>query len=139
MIPVRKTMSFYQIVIFFAVVSAGHFLAIRLGLYKGKVWVDMPLHVIGGILFGMIGAWILQALPQRFVGSPSPFILIALIGGFSLFGSLLWELYEFAFLSLSPGEAMRLKMYSLSTSDILSDMVMGFLGGTAFAAYFFRK
>lgn len=134
-----RNIRFRFVLLFLGIVSAGHFAAIGAGLYKGNVWVDMPLHIIGGMLFGVLALWILGHLPKRFIGEPSSLFVAFSIVAFSLTGSFLWELFEMGFSTYFPTVALSLKMYSFTLSDALSDMLMGIVGGVVVAWYVLKK
>jgi len=118
------------------ILTALHLAAIFLGLYRGKVWVDIPLHLIGGALLGLFWIWLLEQSSTRHkFGEPSPLFIGFSITGFSLFGSFLWEIWEFLFSTLASGPAFFLKIYSFTVSDVLSDMFFGIIGGAAVALW----
>ena len=122
------------LVILTVILTALHLSAIVLGFYQGRVWVDTPLHIIGGALLGLFWIWALErpSLRQKF-GNPSQLFTGFSIIGFSLLGSFLWEVWEFLFSTFAPGPALFLKIYSFTVSDVLSDMFFGIVGGTAVA------
>jgi len=110
-----------------------HIFAIYSGLYTGDVWIDMPLHFAGGFLAGMMGYW---AMGFRAIGEKigelnllaTSFVLISV----SLFGSFLWEIFEFALLNCCESWARAGRLVSPTVPDLLSDMVLGVTGGILF-------
>lgn len=112
-----------------------HVFAIQSGLYSGDVWIDMPLHFVGGFLAGMMGYW---AMGLRFIGekfgdlnlSTTGFVLISI----SLFGSFIWELFEFGLLYCCESWARAGRLISPTVPDLLSDMAFGVTGGIFFVA-----
>ena len=110
-----------------------HIFAIYSGLYTGDVWIDLPLHFAGGFLAGMMGYW---ALGFRVIGEKfgelnllaTCFILISV----SLFGSFLWELFEFSLLNCCESWARAGRLISPTVPDLLSDMALGVTGGILF-------
>lgn len=134
------SIKFSQIILIVAAMIAIHFVALRVGLYQGTVWVDMPLHFAGGIVLGMVALWLLQRsnLSTK-LGSPSNLALSAIIVSFALLGSFIWEALEFSFWHFLPNLANPLKLYSSRVSDVLSDMIFGLLGGVVMATIFLKK
>lgn len=118
------------IIIFTVLLTALHLSAIFSGLYQGKVWVDIPLHIIGGMLLGFFWVWVLERSSARQrLGSPSKIFIGFSIISFALWGSFLWEVWEFLFSTFASGPALLLKIYSFTVSDTLSDMFFGIVGG----------
>src|SRR3989344_6922479 len=108
-------------------VTVGHFAALKLELYKGKIWVDMPLHFTSGIALGLLAIWILENLKNKLSGTA----LIIWVTALALAGSFVWELFEFLLHQFAPDIALNLRLYSPRVSDVLSDMTFGALGGLA--------
>ncbi len=114
--------------------SAGHFLALKLGMYEGNVWIDIPLHFFGGVILGTAWLWFMQRQNmQQFFGSPSGLFVGLSVAAFALFGSFVWELFELAFSTWAEEYAHAVKWYSLSASDALTDMLAGLTGGAVVA------
>lgn len=130
----EKQVRAIHIALLLVLMAVIHFSAIPLGLYQGKVWIDMPLHVMGGIFFSMVGL----LLFQKKLDGTSNFIKIFSIISFALFGSFLWELFELGFGYLFPSGAGYFKLYSFTVSDALSDMSFGIFGGII-VSYLFKK
>ena len=128
------------LIILTVLLTALHLLAIVLGLYKGRVWVDIPLHIIGGALLGLFWIWALgRPSARESFGSPSRLFVGLSIAGFALFGSFLWEVWEFLFSIFAPEPALFLKIYSFTVSDVLSDMFFGIVGGLAVVIFFNKR
>lgn len=128
------------IIIFTVLLTALHLSAIFSGLYQGKVWVDIPLHITGGALLGLFWVWILELpLARQKFGLPSKMFIGFSIISFALFGSFLWEVWEFLFSTFASGPALFLKIYSFTVSDTLSDMFFGMIGGIAVAIFLYKK
>ena len=122
----------YHIILLALLLLAGHATALRVGLYQGTVWVDMPLHFLGGAFLGISWLWILAKAKGK-MGEPSDFFVGISIVGFSLFGSFVWELFEYGLLVFFTGFSESFKLYSRSVSDAFSDMALGLLGGVVAA------
>lgn len=109
-----------------AVMITIHFSAIELGLYSGKVWIDMPLHFLGGVLLGILWLYLSKKI---FSSPPSYPLTIFQTGSFALLGSFAWEALELAASKFFPVFALQYKFYSFTVSDVISDMALGLLGG----------
>lgn len=128
-----------HIIIVVIVMTIMHVLAVIFDLYEKTVWiVDGPLHFAGGVVLGMFWLWLLQTLYRNTSESLSLFLVAVSITGFALFGSFVWELFEFSFWKLLPEYATNFKLYSSSSTDLISDLGFGFIGGTvvSFIYYF---
>lgn len=128
---------YYHVISVLILITAGHFLALRIGLYHGKVWIDMLLHFIAGIFFGISWLWLLQSFFLRRLFNKVSRSLEALsMAGFALFASFSWEVFEYLLNHFYPQLTTRLRIFSPDVSDVLSDMFFGLLGGVAFAVPF---
>ena len=117
-----------------AAMTAVHIFAIRYSFYAGDVWIDMPLHFVGGFLAAMVGYWAMgfPIFSQKF-GELNVFATCFVLVSMSLIGSFLWELFEFGLLSCCESWARTGRLISPSVADVLSDMAMGLGGGVLFA------
>jgi len=107
-----------------------HFLAIPLGMYQGSnIWIDKPLHIMGGMAFAMIGLLVVQRKLANADLSVGGFLILS----FALFGSFMWELFEFVLFSWFNEYALRLRLYSPTVKDALFDMLFGLVGGLIIA------
>ncbi|MDQ3089649.1 MAG: hypothetical protein M3Q24_00650 [bacterium] len=108
-------------------IGLGHLISRKEGYY-GSIWyTDIILHITAGVAIGLI--WI------GLVGKPktiSDYILIAL---FAVFGSYLWEIWEFTGLHVIPDKLI----YIPELGDSLGDIAAGFVGGTLLSVYLYFK
>jgi len=124
------------------IITLVHFLAVSFKLYEQTVWiVDGPLHLVSGVVLGMVWLLALQVFSSRnILELSSPFLVATSIAGFALFGSFIWELFEFSFWKLLPEYATAYKLYSPTPTDLLSDISFGFIGGVIMGTiYYFKK
>ncbi|HEU4677272.1 MAG TPA: hypothetical protein VFS75_00975 [Candidatus Paceibacterota bacterium] len=106
----------------FITLAIVHLAAVRFFLYWKYLWLDIPMHALGGAVV-MLGLFILPffriALPARLSSFSGSLALVLLVG-------VLWELFEVAFgLSLPPGS------HESYAADTLTDLVMDLMGGAA--------
>lgn len=108
----HKALFFLQALII-AVVGAIHVSATKYFLYWHYVWLDVPVHFLGGLWLGLLSAWLLSSrqLPVSYVRVMLT-VLIVSIG---------WEVFEIA-----AGVPIE-KNFVFDTS---LDLVMDILGGT---------
>lgn len=95
-----------------------HFVALEFYLYWKYLWLDLPMHALGGIVvaLGIFALPLLSfiRLPERYL-SPSFVLTGVLIVG------LIWELFEIAIGIPLIEEGFEI--------DILADLTMDILGG----------
>jgi len=108
----------------FWLLLAAYLFSLEKGYFFVYWWWDIPMHVIGGVLAGLIGAWCALAL-----GHPHPFraaILGALVLGIGV------EIAEYAFgFTYSPWMS-----YSVDTAkDLVDDLIGACLIGSMLARY----
>lgn len=78
------------------------------GLYYLIPWWDLVLHMSSGAVLVYVGYCIISALNYKHrprVGDPAPVVLAASGVGFSAFASLVWEVLEFTFDSITLGDS----------------------------------
>ena len=112
-----------------------HIFAIYSGLYSGDVWIDLPLHFMGGFLAAMMGYWAMgfSAVRDRF-GDINLFTTGFILVSIALLGSFIWELFEYGLAYCCESWARAGRLTSPSVADLLSDMGFGVSGGILFAA-----
>ena len=102
---------------------------------SGVVFIDIIQHILAGIALGMLWIWILWK--KSWSGS-LPLLTISIVL-FSIFGSFVWEIFEF-FASAYLSEASEvLKRWSFHRGDELWDMTSGLIGGTIVAVIYYCK
>ena len=132
--------SAFHILAVLVVMTIAHFVGIWVGLYEGDVWIDIPLHIIGGVALGLLWVWLLQLdSVKAALGAPSPLLVSVTVIGFALLGSFVWEIAEFSFWQLLPNYATAAKFYSPTVTDVLSDLTFGLLGGALLAFLYYRR
>mgnify|MGYP000073560459 CR=1 FL=1 len=106
-------------------VGLGHLIS-RQEAYYGTYWyADILLHVTAGVAMGVF--WLALA------GKPAKKTDYAAIVLFAVFGSYLWELWEFSGLKVIPDKLI----YKPTLPDSLGDIVAG-MGGGAIVALFLK-
>lgn len=78
------------------------------GLYYLIPWWDLALHMSSGAVLVYVGYCIVSALNYKHrprFGDPAPVVLATCGAGFSAFASLVWEVMEFVFDSVTLGDS----------------------------------
>ena len=127
---------FSLILILTLLISIFHFLGVFLGLYDKGIPIDVPQHILGGVIFGLI--WIKYGLNNKKFKLLKLFIFIT-ITSFAVLGSFIWEILEFMIWKTFPVFASNFKFYSPTVSEALSDIFGGFIGGILIALAFSFK
>lgn len=112
-----------------SILAIGHITAIKTDFYKGKNWIDIPLHLIGGFMLGIIWMWIINFRLRSNKTIPDYFIISSSSIGWVLFIAYIWECLEYFIYKYNPILAKTWKIYPLNLEDTLSDLFFGLLGG----------
>lgn len=104
----------------FLLVGLGAWIARSEGWYNSYWFVDIILHTVSGIAFGL--AWI--GVQEK--KSQTPLTLLLGTTSFAAFGSVLWEFWEFAGWRITPSHT---HFYIPELGDTLGDIACGIAGG----------
>ena len=103
------------------------------GLYDKFLWLDIPMHFLGGVAVASSFLLTLNYLQkEKYLKINRLFLFIFAVSIVSLF-AVLWEFYEFL-LQLYTGI-----VYQPSIADTMKDLFMGLLGGIAASGIFALK
>ncbi len=103
-----------------------------LGWYQDYWYADIILHTLSGIMFALF--WIGSTYNETPKSKLSYLISIVMAG---VFGSYLWELWEFGGAYILPGIAIA---YTPNLADSLGDIVCGMFGALFIAGiYWFNS
>jgi len=127
--------SFKHLLVALAVILVGHIGVVVTGLYARGVGIDKPLHIIGGLIFGII--WIL--ILQRYFQSDSKELKAISIILFAVLGGVIWEFFEVALLVYFNDLALVLQIWSSTVLDALLDIAYGMLGATLLAYLYYKR
>lgn len=107
----------------FLILTVGHVLVSLYDYYNEVEWSDALLHAIAGSAMALLWLWVFQQnYLERTIGQFSAIMA-------AVFGSFLWEIWEFAYWNFFP----LLAGYEGRLDDTLADIMMGMIGG-AFVA-----
>ena len=103
-----------------AVLAGVHWSALMLDLYWQYLWLDVPMHALGGAVVALIPFALVTLrvrLPERFLRL-TPVLLLVLIVG------LIWELFEHF-----TGATFAAQNYAFDTTlDLIFDLIGGYIG-----------
>lgn len=109
--------------ILFLIVSLTSFLARTFGWYNAYWYTDIILHTLSGIALGIL--WIaIQSIRAKL-----PILLPVIFletSSFAVFGSVLWEFWEFFGWKILPTHT---QFYLPQLGDTFSDILCGLIGG----------
>lgn len=107
--------------ILFLIVGIATYFARTLGWYNDYWFTDVTLHVISGAAFGLMWVGVNKNITQL------PFFILALgTISFAVFGSVLWEFWEFFGWRITPSHT---RFYIPELGDTLNDLFCGLVGG----------
>ncbi len=95
------------------------------GWFRGMYFIDMPLHVIGGVIIALFWWWITSRFKitlGRLIGTLASFV------GFSAIVNLLWEAYEYITWEYFAEVTPRWELFAPTVSDVLLDLSLAILG-----------
>jgi hypothetical protein len=115
-----RTRIWWQTAVLFAIISVIGLCAHAFGWYQEFWYMDIILHTLSGVMFGLF--WLGLTYKEKI---ESNFISLLTITMAGVFGSFLWELWEFGGAYILPGIAIA---YTPDLADSLGDIACG-MGG----------
>jgi hypothetical protein len=127
---IKKLVGFFALP---ALLFCLHLVMVFLGLYKAHPWIDIPMHVLGGVFIAYSFSLAVTYFQQRKILSE----LNVLSGCVFLFAltslaTVIWEFGEFTLDSLFDTVAQA------SLADTMLDMFLGLVGGAALIVFLTR-
>ena len=123
-----------HIVVVGFLLAFAQFLIAYMNWYEVYPWADIPMHIFGGFVVGLMWVWVLQVWKK-----PVGKVEIMSILGFVLLGGLAWELFEifcWKFLSHYLDFA---RAYVPDVVDLTADLVNDTIGGLLAAFMYWWK
>lgn len=112
-------------------VSIGSALSRRHGWYGTYWYTDIILHTLSGVALGLL--WIgVNKKPEQ----TSRTLYVVSVMSFAVFGSFIWELWEWSGLHFTPSHS---QFYKPELGDTLLDITCGGTGGLAVAVTYISK
>ena len=108
-----------------ATVFLTHAVLARTEVYYGYPWLDIPMHLLGGVAIAFFfDRSLVLAVDTGLGGRPSPILHVAFVFAATCTAAVFWEFAEWSLdLYFEPEETLGLQ-------DTLLDMIRGILGGT---------
>lgn len=124
------------LLVFIVMIGLVNVLAAQFYLYWRFLWLDMPMHFLGGVWIGFAVLWIYY-LSGRFKDIPENrryvLYVYSLAGAVAVVIGVFWELFEFSvdvFVSFNEFNGFQ---------DTISDLVFATIGALFAAKYFIYK
>lgn len=117
-----------KIVLFAVALVAIHLIAIFYNLYWRFLWMDIPMHFLGGVLVAVVFIWFFERFPGHIDLSRNFLLTIILTLGFVALIGVLWEFNEFVYDLLISSRGWGV-LTSQGTSDMVGDLFFDILGG----------
>lgn len=130
-----KDTFFYILIFLFVFLLAFHIISVIFSLYWLIRWIDIPMHLLGGIWLAMLSIWIFYVSGRFSLPRKSYLLSLILILGLVALGGILWEFFEFSFDFVSH------KKWSVQFGliDTISDLFFDLLGGLCVYFLFINK
>ena len=122
-----------HIISIFFILTAVHLILLKARIYQGKTWVDIPLHIVAGVFFGLIFLWWIGKSGKFGVKSYKFVVLGLILFGLAL--GLLWEGFEVVLWKFFPNVGNYFEIKRAPLSDFFSDLALGSLGSLVWLAF----
>jgi len=138
----KENISKFIILIFLAIFIF-HILAVCFYLYWVVWWLDIIMHVLGGLWIALLAAWFLYFSGKVNINNTSSFSVLIIILGIVALGGVLWEFFEFSFDKIILGKIENfIKLagpVQLGVSDTMSDLFFDLAGGLLGGLIFLKR
>jgi len=125
---------FHLITVFVAIVIL-HLTFYKTGLYGAWHWLDVPMHIFGGIFLGLVWLW----FAGKKLSGLDPLVFLGSIVGFVLTFGVLWEIAEYVGWVYFSDVCHLCALYDPLIDDLLIDLTLDFVGAMIVAAVFWKK
>lgn len=102
--------------------------------YDNIVWWDILMHILSGVILGIIGSIILDYYLHK--SKVSPVLRFLFIVGIACIGGVLWEIYEFSIDLFFKLDTQLSK--STGVKDTMEDLITDIIGGIVAGIYFIK-
>ena len=96
--------------------------------FKSILFIDKPLHFLGGVLVASLFLYLFEARPDLFSLSQNKFVSLVMIVSFAALIGLFWEFYE-ALVEYYFFRYSDFSVFNMTPIDTLSDLFLDLLGG----------
>lgn len=117
-----------KIILFATAIVLIHSVATFYNLYWRFLWIDVPMHFLGGVLAAIIFIWLCGKFPGHFDLSRNFFVTILAVLSFTALIGVLWELWEFVYDVIISSRGWGVLALQ-GARDTIGDLFFDILGG----------
>lgn len=127
---------FWQRIIFWPLILflISEYIARGTTLYKDIIWLDIPIHFLGGAFMAVaVDELLLWARREKYIADVHPFAYVLFVTSVVTMIAVFWEFHEYLRDFFFHTRAQ------ISQGDTMHDLLMGVLGGMLGALFLARK
>jgi len=117
-----------KIILFAIAIAIIHSIAVFYNLYWRFLWIDIPMHFLGGVLAAVIFIWLCEKFPGHFNLSRNFFVTALAVLSFTALVGVLWEFSEFVYDVVISSRGWG-ALASQGVRDTIGDLFFDLLGG----------
>jgi len=126
--PTKEKPSIFTIGVMFGVLLGVHSIAVATNAYREIIWIDIPIHLLGGLIIGSAFLWYARRwLPEIKRESKRMVFILLLLSWTALWG-VSFEFFEFSYDHLLAAP-YGLQTAQLGNADTMKDLLDDLLGG----------
>lgn len=128
------------VILLISLILIFHFFASIFNWYRSIPWLDIPMHLIGGVATAALFFYLFSE-KYKIIDSNRNFSLIIILSlSFLALIGVLWEFYEYlADVYLFAKHPLYLVYDRTNLPDLMKDLFDDLLGGLVFSLAFFKK
>jgi len=119
-----------KIILLAIAIALIHSVAVFYNWYWRFLWIDVPMHFLGGVLAAIIFIWLCEKLPGHFGLSRNFFITALAVLSFTALVGVLWEFSEFVYDVIISSRGWG-ALAGQGARDMIEDLFFDLLGGLA--------
>ena len=124
-----------HLVFFFVAMATAHLSFYKLGTYGTLPWLDLPMHVLGGVFLALV--WLFVA--KNYIQDVNRVVFSASLIGFVLFFGIGWEIAELIGWLYFSDVCRLCSLYDPLVGDLLLDLALDFVGAVIVVILFWPK
>ena len=117
-----------KIILFTIAIVLIHSVAVFYNWYWRSLWIDIPMHFLGGVLAALIFIWLCEKFPGHFDLSRNFFATALAVHGFAALIGVLWEFSEFVYDVIISSRGWG-ALAGQGVRDMIGDLFFDLLGG----------
>jgi len=103
--------------------------------YRSMAWIDIPVHLLAGVLLATVFYWFFQRFPSHFDTSRHLWVTLVLALGWVALAGVFWEFTEFFYDFVIAKYSLGLNTLQFGLRDTLGDLACDLLGGVILAVF----